>query len=140
MTYEELVDHYRSKKVFIYGKSVVQIVDMQTYIDSGILQTDFFYHTERHHRGTITRAPEADFDKMLNAVAQKKETLEKDILTAVKTLVSQFRKETGAAPRHIDIHTSAVRSDPHKLMDYAVDACTIDLDIHRPRVDKNTRD
>jgi hypothetical protein len=54
MTYKELLKNYRSKKVFIYGRSVIQIVDMETYTDSNHLKTDFIYHTERNRRGVIT--------------------------------------------------------------------------------------
>ena len=54
MDYETLLDKYKTKEVFIYGRSVVQIVDMETYDDSGTLKTDFIYHTERNRRGKIT--------------------------------------------------------------------------------------
>ena len=55
MTYKELLKKYRSKEVFIYGKSVIQIVEMETYEDSGVLKTNFIYHTERNRRGVITK-------------------------------------------------------------------------------------
>lgn len=54
MTYKELLKNYRAKKVFIYGRSVVQIVDMETYVDNKVLKTDFIYHTDRNRRGVIT--------------------------------------------------------------------------------------
>ena len=54
MTYEELLAKYKSKEVFIYGKSVVQIVDMETRYNAGFKQTDFIYHTDRNRRGIIT--------------------------------------------------------------------------------------
>jgi len=54
MTYEELLDKYRSKEVFIHGRAVIQIVEMKTYVESEILKTDFIYHTERNRRGVIT--------------------------------------------------------------------------------------
>lgn len=54
MTYDELLEKYRSKEVFIYGRSVVQIVDMATRCDTDDMKTDFIYHTERNHRGIIT--------------------------------------------------------------------------------------
>jgi len=54
MTYKELLKNYRSKKVFIYGRSVIRIVDMETYADKDVLKTDFIYHTERNRRGVIT--------------------------------------------------------------------------------------
>lgn len=55
MTYEELLNKYRSKEVFIYGRGVVQIVDMKTYSDSDGMKTDFIYHTDRQRRGIITK-------------------------------------------------------------------------------------
>ncbi len=54
MTYKELLKNYWSKKVFIYGRSVIQIVDMDTYMDKDRKKTDFVYHTERNRRGVIT--------------------------------------------------------------------------------------
>ena len=54
MTYKELNRNYWSKKVFIYGRSVIQIVDKETYVDEDVLKTDFIYHTERNRRGIIT--------------------------------------------------------------------------------------
>ncbi len=54
MTYKSLLEKYRTKEVFIYGRSVVQLVDKKTYVDSGITKTDFEYHTDRHRRGLIT--------------------------------------------------------------------------------------
>ncbi len=54
MTYKELLKNYRSKKVFIYGRSVIQIVDMETYEDQGVKKTNFIYHTDRNRRGVIT--------------------------------------------------------------------------------------
>ncbi len=36
MTYETLLDKYKTQEVFIYGKSVIQIVDMETTVDLGI--------------------------------------------------------------------------------------------------------
>ncbi len=54
MTYQQLLKKYHTRKVFIYGRSVVQIVDKQTYIDDGEKKTDFIYHTERNRRGVIT--------------------------------------------------------------------------------------
>ena len=54
MTYKELLKHYRNNSVFIYGRSVVQIVDMETYVDAETVKTDFIYHTERNRRGVIT--------------------------------------------------------------------------------------
>ncbi|MFH2092058.1 MAG: hypothetical protein ABIJ31_06815 [Pseudomonadota bacterium] len=56
MTYKELLKKYNSKEVFIYGKSVIQIVEMETYVDSDVKKTDFIYHTERNRRGVITIA------------------------------------------------------------------------------------
>ena len=58
MTYDELLDKYRSKEVFIYGRSVVQIVDMATRCDSDHMKTDFIFHTDRNRRGIITIAHE----------------------------------------------------------------------------------
>jgi len=54
MTYKSLLEKYRTKEVFIYGRSVVQLVDKKTYVDSGVKKTDFEYHTDRHRRGLIT--------------------------------------------------------------------------------------
>jgi hypothetical protein len=54
MNYETLLDKYRTKQVFIYGKSVIQIVDTKTYVDAGSKKTDFIFHTERNNRGIIT--------------------------------------------------------------------------------------
>ncbi len=54
MDYKTLLEKYRTKEVFIYGKSVVQLVDKQTYVDDGVKKTDFEYHTDRHRRGLIT--------------------------------------------------------------------------------------
>ncbi len=54
MTYDELLKKYQSKEVFIYGKSVVQIVDIQTRCEKNSKKTDFIYHTERNRRGIIT--------------------------------------------------------------------------------------
>ena len=54
MTYETLLEKYRTKEVFIYGRSVMQIVEKKTYVDSGIYKTDFIFHTERNRRGIIT--------------------------------------------------------------------------------------
>lgn len=60
MTYKELLKNYRSEKVFIYGRSVIQIVDKETYVDDGIKKTDFIYHTDRNRRGVITIDHEGD--------------------------------------------------------------------------------
>ena len=54
MTYNDLLKKYRSGEVFIYGRSVVQIVDMATRCDTDDMKTDFIYHTERNRRGIIT--------------------------------------------------------------------------------------
>ena len=54
MDYDTLLEKYKNKEVFIYGRSVVRIVDKNTYVDSGIKKTDFIYQTERLNRGTIT--------------------------------------------------------------------------------------
>ena len=54
MTFEDLKNKYETKEVFIYGKSVIQIVDMKTYEESDIRKTDFIYHTDRNRRGVIT--------------------------------------------------------------------------------------
>lgn len=54
MNYETLLEKYRTKEIFIYGRSVVQIVEKKTYFDSGIHKTDFIFHTERNRRGIIT--------------------------------------------------------------------------------------
>jgi hypothetical protein len=54
MTYKQLLKKYRSEEVFIYGKSVIKIVEMETYSDKDVLKTDFIYHTERNRRGVIT--------------------------------------------------------------------------------------
>ncbi|MCP3873834.1 MAG: hypothetical protein GY699_11835 [Desulfobacteraceae bacterium] len=54
MNYDTLLEKYRTKQVFIYGRSVIHIVDTQTYIDTGIKKTDFIFHTERNNRGIIT--------------------------------------------------------------------------------------
>ncbi len=56
MNYETLLERYRTKEVFVYGRSVIQIVDTKTYVDAGIKKTDFIYHTERNNRGVITVA------------------------------------------------------------------------------------
>ena len=58
MDYEALLEKYRTKEVFIYGRSVMQIVDKKTYFDSGTKKTDFIYQTERQNRGVITVAHE----------------------------------------------------------------------------------
>ena len=58
MTYEELLAKYKSKEAFIYGRSVVQIVEMKTRCDPESMKTDFIYHTERNRRGIITIAHE----------------------------------------------------------------------------------
>ncbi|WP_022668102.1 hypothetical protein [Desulfospira joergensenii] len=135
MTYEELVDNFRSKKVFIYGKSVVQIVDMKTYADSHGTKTDFIFQTDRQNRGIITREHGNGVPENFARLDRKKLQLEEDILAALTPLVEKFRRETGSAPKGIKIHTSAVGSDNRKLVDYSVDACTVDLDVHRPGVD-----
>lgn len=54
MNFKSLLEKYNSQEVFIHGNSVIQIVDMKTYSDSGDLKTDFIYHTERNRRGIIT--------------------------------------------------------------------------------------
>lgn len=54
MTYKDLLKKYRTNKVFIYGRSVIQIVDMETYTEDEKIKTDFVYHTERNRRGVIT--------------------------------------------------------------------------------------
>ncbi len=54
MTYETLLDKYKTQEVFIYGKSVIQIVDMETSVDLGVRKTNFIYHTDRNRRGLIT--------------------------------------------------------------------------------------
>lgn len=54
MTYKELLKNYRTKKVFIYGRGVIQIVDMENYTEDDIMKTDFIYQTERNRRGVIT--------------------------------------------------------------------------------------
>ena len=56
MTYEQLLEKYKTKEVFIYGRSVMQIVDMSTQCRNRTLETDFTYRTDRHHRGVITVA------------------------------------------------------------------------------------
>ena len=60
MTYESLLEKYRTKEAFIYGRSVIQIVDKEDIIDNGIRKTTFHYQTERLNRGVITvdREPE----------------------------------------------------------------------------------
>ena len=54
MDYNTLLEKYRKKEVFIYGRSVMQLVGKKTYVDSGIKKTDFIFQTERHNRGIIT--------------------------------------------------------------------------------------
>jgi hypothetical protein len=54
MNYETLLEKYRTKEVFIHGRSVIQIVETQTYFDAEIKKTDFIFHTERNNRGIIT--------------------------------------------------------------------------------------
>ena len=54
MDYETLMEKYRTKEVFIYGRSVVRIVEKKTYVDAGIRKTDFVFQTDRNHRGIIT--------------------------------------------------------------------------------------
>ena len=54
MDYETLMEKYRSKEVFIYGRSVVRIVEKKTYVDAGTRKTDFVFQTDRNHRGIIT--------------------------------------------------------------------------------------
>lgn len=130
MTYEELLDNYRSKTVFEYGRSIIQIAEMETYIDSGILKTDFIYHTDRQRRGVITIAHEKTSAEKAEELVRKKNRLEKDILDEVTSLVSRFRKETGAAPKQIDIHISEITPDNAELKDYKIDRCTIDLEMH----------
>lgn len=61
MKYEMLLEKYRTKEVFIYGRSVVRIVEKKTYVDSGVRKTDFVFQTERNHRGIIT-VPNEDKD------------------------------------------------------------------------------
>jgi hypothetical protein len=56
MDYKALLKKYQTKEVFIYGRSVMQIVDKHTYVDSGIEKTDFIFQTERLNRGAITVA------------------------------------------------------------------------------------
>ena len=56
MTYDELMEKYRSKEVFIYGRSVVQIVDRETRYEGNTRHTDFIYHTDRNRRGIISVA------------------------------------------------------------------------------------
>ena len=130
MTYEELLDHYRSKTVFEYGKSIIQIAEMETYIDSDTLKTDFIYHTDRNRRGIISITHEKTSDEMAENWNRKKNQLEKDILDAVTRRVNRFRRETGAAPKQIDIHISEVTSDNAALKDYRIDRCAIDLDTY----------
>jgi hypothetical protein len=54
MNYEELLSKYRTKEVFIYGRSVIQLTDMETYLDSQVLKTDFIFHTDRNRQGVIS--------------------------------------------------------------------------------------
>jgi hypothetical protein len=54
MDYDTLLEKYKNKEVFIYGKSVMQLIDKKTYVDSGIKKTDFIFQTERLNRGIIT--------------------------------------------------------------------------------------
>jgi hypothetical protein len=56
MTYNDLMKKYRSNEVFIYGRSVMQIVDTVTYQEEGITKTDFVFKTDRNRRGIITKA------------------------------------------------------------------------------------
>lgn len=58
MDYDTLMERYRTKQAFIYGRSVMQIIDTKTYVDAGITKTDFIYKTERNNRGIITLAHE----------------------------------------------------------------------------------
>ncbi len=58
MTYEELLKKYKTKEVFIYGKSVIHLVDMKTYVESDTVKTDFIFHTDRNRRGVIKIAHE----------------------------------------------------------------------------------
>lgn len=60
MDYDELMEKYRTKESFIYGRSVMQIVDKETYMDNGIRKTKFYYQTERLNRGVITVDNEPD--------------------------------------------------------------------------------
>ncbi|MEH0019646.1 MAG: hypothetical protein V6Z89_08335 [Desulfobacter sp.] len=62
MDYDTLLEKYRTKETFIYGRSVMQIVDKNTYEDSGVTKTDFIYQTERQNRGVITVAHEEAAD------------------------------------------------------------------------------
>ncbi len=136
MTYEELLNNYRSSTVFIYGRSVMQIVDMTTYMDSDVLKTDFIFNTDRNRKGVITIDHEKNADEKLSALIQeKKQTLEKNILEAVTDLVEQFKKETGSAPKAINLHTSAITSEKSTLVNYKLDGCTMDLDIYLPAED-----
>ncbi|HCY88336.1 MAG TPA: hypothetical protein DHV36_24580 [Desulfobacteraceae bacterium] len=54
MTYESLMEKYRTKDSFIYGRSVIQIVDKETFTEEGVRKTNFYYQTDRLNRGVIT--------------------------------------------------------------------------------------
>ncbi|MCG8616288.1 MAG: hypothetical protein MI802_08735 [Desulfobacterales bacterium] len=54
MTYKSLMEKYKTKESFIYGRSVMQIVDKETFVDGGIRKTKFYYQTDRLNRGVIT--------------------------------------------------------------------------------------
>jgi hypothetical protein len=54
MTYKSLMEKYRTKESFIYGRSVMQIVDKESVVDEGVRKTKFYYQTDRLNRGIIT--------------------------------------------------------------------------------------
>ena len=54
MTYESLMEKYRTKESFIYGRSVMQIVDKKNFVEEGVRKTKFYYQTDRLNRGVIT--------------------------------------------------------------------------------------
>lgn len=56
MDYNTLMEKYRTQEAFIYGRSVMQIVETRTYEEDGVTKTDFIYKTERQNRGVITVA------------------------------------------------------------------------------------
>ena len=54
MDYESLMEKYKTGEVFIYGRSVMRIVDTHTYMDADTKKTDFIFKTERNNQGKIT--------------------------------------------------------------------------------------
>ena len=76
MEFKSLLNKFETQEVFIYGKSVIQIVEMKTYIDNNQLKSDFIYHTDRNRRGIITITHKDKESENLALTAQQKHSQE----------------------------------------------------------------